>query len=261
MTDHVTQERLEELERRFRADRRKRGPKVADRHWLEDPLRRWASGLEGVGWPDGDGSPPGGGAPGGEGLPDGAAIPPEPVPEDDDGEAKPIPSPLGDDAVAMLAVGMRDSLSVRDALILSLVSDEPCPPATLLDMAATPKERDTREMMTGMVAESFENAAHTPDWDRCERGLAMFDDLIASVPSPWQVQPFAAMAYILWWAGSGIAVRYALAALTLDEGCSLAAIVFSMLDKGIRPAWQGGRIRRTGGAGDGEGGTEADIDD
>ena len=246
MTDYVTQERLEELERRFRADRRKRGARIADRHWLEEPLRQWAHGLEGDNGAERDGTSSYGNEPAVEDLSEGDIILHETVPG-----KKPATSPLDDDAVTMLAVGMRDSLPVRDSLILSLISSEPCSEETLLDMAANPKEHEIRRMMMDVVADAFGNAAHMPDRNRCERGLAMLDDLIASVPSPWQVQPFAAMAYILWWADGKIALRYALASLTLDKGCALATIVLSMLSKGVEPAWRDAQ-GRMGGPDDGE---------
>ena len=243
----MTGGRLQEVAERFRADRRRCGPRIADRRWLEEPLRQWAYALE---CPD-DGS-----AEDDVHMPDDACAP-------DDGDAggrgrarfddagSVTPSepgcpacgamPLDDDAVAMLAVAMRESLPVRDCLIVSMIAHEPCTLPMLLDMASRPNERVVRDLMTGLLTDSFECEEHMPDTVRCSRGTAMLDAIAAMVPSPWRVQPYAAMSYLLWWMGDARAAAYAIDCLTMDEGCSLAGMVLSLLAKGLSPAW---RMRR-----------------
>lgn len=66
---------------------------------------------------------------------------------------------------------------------------------------------------------------------------------LLEVPSRWpgtySVHPHAAIAYLEWFAGdTGEALSHAMTALTIDEDCSLAAIVVTAIGRGIRPASQ-----------------------
>jgi hypothetical protein len=66
-------------------------------------------------------------------------------------------------------------------------------------------------------------------------------DMADAVAGRFKVQPLAVAGYILWWMGEGKALEYALRALGLDQGCTLAAIVCSALEQGVGPANSGKR--------------------
>lgn len=53
----------------------------------------------------------------------------------------------------------------------------------------------------------------------------------------WQAQPYATVAYILWWLGDERALPMAVRALACDGKCSLAIIVASAIRAGIHPDW------------------------
>lgn len=151
----------------------------------------------------------------------------------DDGAAM-----LDRDAMAALAVGMNETLSIRDMLILSLIMDERhCPKSQLMDFAVRPHIARTRHRMCELLTGAFEDEGLAPDEDRCRTGIAMLLDMADASPVPYCVQPLAVIAYTLWWLGDPYAMMFALRCLLLDEDCSLAAMVFSAADRGVAPAW------------------------
>lgn len=140
--------------------------------------------------------------------------------------------------MAAFAVGMNEALSIRDALILSMIIDEHlCPKSQLLEFAAKPHKKRNKHRMCELLTAAFEDEGIVPDKDRCYAGMAMLLDLADAVPVPYCVQPLAVVAYTLWWLGDSRAVTMALQCLLLDEDCSLAAMVFSAAQRGVVPAW------------------------
>ena len=133
------------------------------------------------------------------------------------------PRAIDDASIAALVVGMTVTLSIRDALIMSLVAGDTC--------------ADKRTMM------DFASRSHAPDvQSRMCRERAGADMLVAMadrVPESFSVQPLAVLAYVMWWMGDSRAVAFALRCLMLDEDCSLAAIVCSAYQRGVMPAWMG----------------------
>lgn len=75
---------------------------------------------------------------------------------------------LGRETMAAFAVGMRETLSIRDALILSLVIDESrCPKSWLMEFAARPHLARTRTRMGELLTCAFEDEGMMPDKERC----------------------------------------------------------------------------------------------
>lgn len=145
---------------------------------------------------------------------------------------------LGRETVAAFAVGMRETLSIRDALILSLVIDESrCPKSWLMEFAARPHLARTRTRMGELLTCAFEDEGMMPDKERCHTGIGMLLDIAEASPVPYCIQPLAVIAYTLWWLGDPRAMVFALRCLLLDEDCSLAAMIFSAADRGVAPAW------------------------
>lgn len=143
---------------------------------------------------------------------------------------------LDNDAQFALTVAMNDTLAVRDALIVSLVADEhKVNRDQLMEFAITPHSEHAKSYMKQLLTESFESLS--PNKARCYAGLNMLADMVDSMPTPYDVQPLAIMAYVLWWMGDSRAAVVALHCLSKDEDCSLAAMVFSAVDRGVRPAW------------------------
>ena len=145
------------------------------------------------------------------------------------------------DTMAAFAVGMNETLSIRDALILSLIIDEQrCPKTQLMEFAARPHSKRNKRRMGELLTVAFEDEGIVPDKERCHAGIAMLLDIADAAPVPYCVQPLAVVAYTLWWLGDSRAVTMALQCLLLDEECSLAAMVFSAAQRGVAPAWCSG---------------------
>ncbi|WP_221343557.1 hypothetical protein [Bifidobacterium sp. SO1] len=141
--------------------------------------------------------------------------------------------------MAAFAVGMSESLPIRDAAIVSLVIGRPCDERMMIEIASQPHSDRVRCGMSDMMTNAFHDARARPDTERCRRGTAMLKRMGDAVPERWRVQPLAALAYVLWWMGDDLAVIRALECLALDEDCTLAGIVVSLIERGIRPAWCG----------------------
>ncbi|MBT1175463.1 DUF4192 domain-containing protein [Bifidobacterium sp. LC6] len=156
----------------------------------------------------------------------------------DDGSAD-----LEADTMAAFAVGMNETLSIRDAIILSLVIDQrQCPKSMLMEFAAKPHSKHAKRRMSELLTAAFEDEGIVPDEERCRTGVDMLLTMAALSPVPYCIQPMAVAAYTLWWLGDPSAAALALQCLILDEDCSLAAMVFSAADRGISPAWCACRV-------------------
>ncbi|MCI1219382.1 MAG: DUF4192 domain-containing protein [Bifidobacterium sp.] len=202
---------LEELEskaRSFREQRREKGVSQADADWIARPFAAWLRGLE---------------------------------PED---AAKHRHAVLERETMAALAVGMAETLSIRDALIVSLVAGaEQCSERRMVDFAVHPHDpRNTRNMYR-LLRSAFDDAQVPLDRQRCINGVRMMLSIAGAAPRRFGVQPYAVTAYILWWMGEQSASRYVRKALGLDSRCTLAAIVHSALEHDIGPANRGKKHR------------------
>ena len=146
-------------------------------------------------------------------------------------------------SVVMLAAGMRETLAMRDALVVSVIDAE-ADEGTLVSMASRPHERDNVRRLGRMVEGTFSDTSYRPDSGRCGRGVAMLEGIVGEAPERFHAQPLAALAYLTWWSCAGGAAGYALRALALHPRCTLAAIVLAAEEHGITPAWAGGRRPR-----------------
>lgn len=149
------------------------------------------------------------------------------------------------DWLAYLAVGMTEMLSIRDVLILTLltgVAKTEAAPARegvsvdrLKDMASTPHRHENAALMTGELERVFRIAPCACALRRCRNGISALSAMCAAVPEEYRVQALAVIAYVNWWLGDQSAESYARQALSLDSSCRLAAIVICALEHNIHP--------------------------
>lgn len=144
----------------------------------------------------------------------------------------------GDDErfLAALAAGMASVLSMRDAVIVSLVSD--VGRDQLLAIAAKPHARMTSALVGDALTRAFNDPSVRPDRGRCERGLETLLRIVRADRGRHAVQPLGAMAYVLWWMGEfDQSMGCALRALAIDAECTLARIMLGCAMRGVLPAW------------------------
>lgn len=143
---------------------------------------------------------------------------------------------LDGDVMARLAVGMNETLSIRDALILSLIVDgDECDRDVMMDIIARPRAPEVAATVRDLMLDSLDGERE-PDLGRCRTGLAMFDGMGLAMPRRLTAQPLASIAYILWWLDDRRAPIYAIRSLEADGSCSLASIVLGASEHGVRPS-------------------------
>ncbi|KAB7791197.1 DUF4192 family protein [Bifidobacterium leontopitheci] len=147
---------------------------------------------------------------------------------------------LDDESIAALSAAMVVSLPVRDAMILSLIAPESCgDKAMMIRFASSPHEPQVQVRMCRELQRAFHDDSHRPDLQRCQRGADMLADMIVRLPDRFAVQPMVILAYVMWWIGDSRAAAFALHCLSVDDDCTLAAIICSAVHRGIMPAWIG----------------------
>lgn len=148
---------------------------------------------------------------------------------------------MDDDTLLRLAVGMNESLSMRDALINSIITD--ATREQLLTIAVESPSPETATLAKQLMCKAYDDE-NGPDPDRCRTGLAMLcaitnimcdeaDSLLKDGPRP--IQQGAAIAYVLWWTGDEQAYPVTLLTLVMDDGCNLARLVLEALTNGRHP--------------------------
>ncbi len=183
----------------YREGRRRWGVEDADRRWLQRPLTDWTAGLR---------------------------------------ERQPNP-PLGSDSADRLVVAIKETLAIRDGLILSILAPEPgLDTDRLLDLCVRPNDASNVTVLCSILDAVFKDPATRPDEPRCQAGLAMLEAMADKVPPGFRSQPLAVAAYVDWWSGGARASALAEGALDDDRSCSLAAIVLALIGRGIDPAWR-----------------------
>jgi hypothetical protein len=222
---------LDELERLahvLRQRRMREGFQRADRTWLELPLEQWCANLDNT------------------------------IEREDEPALKDILSGTGARTSELacrlersrtrlltmqnrqaLMVAMNQSMSVRDALILSLVGDlyGEQGKTIMSDFIANPHDAANVRLLYQTLSAAFNDDAIHPDFDRCAYGLSMLDPMTEMSFRRFCVQPCCVVAYGLWWVDDPSARVYATRALDQDGECVLAKVLLSAMDKGIRPAW------------------------
>ncbi|MCI1935459.1 MAG: hypothetical protein LKJ44_03695 [Bifidobacteriaceae bacterium] len=136
-----------------------------------------------------------------------------------------------------IAIAFNESLGMRDAMILSVVSE--LGEKALVSAGVNAAKQETARMVNTTLSKVFRSKTMVPDFERCTRALDLLIEVHTRVPRRYAVQPLAVMAYLLWWSGkneeaSGAALR----CLSIDGECTLAGIVLSAIRYRISPAWQ-----------------------
>lgn len=146
---------------------------------------------------------------------------------------------LDEETMAAIAVGMHEVLSMRDAIILSMIADrDVCDRDALMAILTRPRTAPVSDKVRELLTEAFENR-RGPDLTRCQAGVTMLTGMTRLMPFAMCAQQFASIAYILWWLGDCRAAAYALRSLAADERCTLAAIILSAAQRGLGPACAG----------------------
>lgn len=153
------------------------------------------------------------------------------------------------DTIVALAIGAGETLSIRDALIVSLVAAPAAAgQSVLMDIAARPGARRTAQSVSTILSRALEDLTCRAPREQTMHGTAIWEAAIPLLPQAWRLQPLALCAYGLWWAGDERAEQYALQGLHLDPECTLAALVYTAVCRGITPAPHGGGLCRRFGA-------------
>ena len=190
---------MKELVENYREGRRRWGVEEADRRWLRRPLTDWTAGLK-----------------------------------EQQGHTQ-----LGSASADRLAVAIKETLAIRDGLILSILAPEPgLDRDRLLDLCVRPNDPSNVTALCSILDAVFKDPATRPDQPRCRAGLAMLEAMTNKVPPGFRAQPLAVAAYVDWWSGESGASGFAEEALSDDRSCSLAAIVLALIGRGIDPAWR-----------------------
>ena len=190
---------MTKLVENYREGRRRWGVEDADRRWLRQPLTDWTAGLKGQ---------------------------------------QPHP-PLDSNTADRLAVAIKETLAIRDGLILSILAPEPgLDRDRLMDLCVRPNDPSNVTALCSILDAVFKDPATRPDQPRCQAGLAMLVSMADKVPPGFRSQPLAVAAYVDWWSGGSRASGFAEEALCDDRSCSLAAIVLALIGRGIDPAWR-----------------------
>ncbi|NEG95831.1 DUF4192 domain-containing protein [Bifidobacterium sp. SMB2] len=144
---------------------------------------------------------------------------------------------LDTDTVVGLCVGMGETLSMRDAVLLAVM--EPVDERRLVELVAKPRDAHSVGLVYDTLTTGFEDASAVPNPERCQRGVDALAHMVCRVPVPYCVQPLAVLSFVLWWIGRDEqALACALHALSLDEQCMLASIVAAAIGREVRPAWR-----------------------
>ncbi len=143
---------------------------------------------------------------------------------------------LDRNSLLYLAVGMNNSLHIRDCLLVSAVSD--CDFDSLMKIASRPHFEETVKLVEGCLRKAFHDSSAHPDKRKCERASEMFKQIIRSIPEQYSAQPYAVLSYLMWWIGEPEQKnRYWKQALARDRNCTLALIVAEAIANKIEPAW------------------------
>ena len=145
--------------------------------------------------------------------------------------------PADDQLLIRLAVGMRQNIAIRDALIVSSVSIDPIDQETLLRFAAEPSCPSNAVTMGRLLTEAFDEPKAVPRIGCLRASAKMLDRMIELVPVSYRSNIAACLAYLLWWGDDERTDIFARIALRLDPTCTLAGIVIDALDNGTKPQW------------------------
>lgn len=143
---------------------------------------------------------------------------------------------LSPEGMLHIAAGTRETLSMRDAMLVSVLA-----PITRTDMqrlASAPHDVKSAKTVYDALNSVFRDPTAVPDSGRCATGLKLFALLVRSVPRRDRAHPLACVAYICWWLGFlDESRRCAQESLDIDPSCSLASIIMTATQFEVLPAW------------------------
>lgn len=201
LVDEGDCQRCRELDDRFRAQRRAKGPQAHAEAWFPPLLDTWLSALSDEGF-------------------------------------DPFDCPA--ETLCMVGVTFTKSLAMRDALIVAaIVDDDAWTPELLCEFASQPHGEHTGMRMGDLLSRAFDavDAPSPSRRGRMERALALCERAGEVVPRQYAGQPFAVAAYIAWWMGSSRSLSLATLASDIDGDISLAGIVRTAVLRRVGPAW------------------------
>lgn len=144
---------------------------------------------------------------------------------------------LSGSSASALAVGMVETLSVRDALILSMVAGHEDEGSMMLEYALHPQDPCNVSYLYHLLDNAFNDSTTRPECEWCLSGVNMLASMSGMFPERFRVQPLAVASYILWWLNRDNALGFAYDALAIDDQCTLARIVAVAEAKQLHPAW------------------------
>lgn len=135
------------------------------------------------------------------------------------------------------AVAMNESMAMRDALLLSVVSSLSWD--DLMLVATAPSQSQTAQLVASTLAQVFHSPQARPDIRKTLLAQKALESIQAAVPEPLNAQASAILSYIAWWAGRGAdALTFAHTAIDIDPDCTLPAIIIRAVEHDVQPAWQ-----------------------
>jgi hypothetical protein len=91
-----------------------------------------------------------------------------------------------------------------------------------------------------LALDLFDRAPDAGEPELVEAASALLRRAARAAPDGVRARPLAVLAHWGWWRGSTVeATALAEAALVLDPGASLAALVLGLADHGVPPGWVG----------------------
>lgn len=143
---------------------------------------------------------------------------------------------LSDDVVLDIGAGARETLSIRDALLVSVLA--PVGASDMLRVAGDPHDAASVDIVFESLNGVFRRRSNRPDVSRCLTGLRLYERLAAALPGRDRANAYASTAYVCWWLGlTDEASELSLRARRNDPSCSLAGIIRMAVDFGVVPAW------------------------
>lgn len=143
-----------------------------------------------------------------------------------------------EEALLTMAVGITESLAIRDALLISVVIDkERWNTQMIRDFAADPHEVRNATAMSSMLTDAFADKQRGPDRARCMHAVELMHRIARELQPMQTLQVRSVIAYLLWWLGDDEALGYGLDVLSDDNGITLASIVVTAVSRHVYPAF------------------------
>lgn len=143
---------------------------------------------------------------------------------------------LSEESLLHIAAGTRETLSMRDAMLVSVLC--PLTRRSMKLLASDPHDVNSAKTVYDALNGVFRDPGTFPDATRCATGLRLFSVVVEAVPRKDRAHPLACVAYICWWMGFlDESRRCSDEALRIDPGCSLASIILTAAEFKVLPAW------------------------